>query len=82
MIFKKISGYFIGQVRPYGAKTWETVTGRCKLANLAIGKAARSMRQSDDRVRVVFVDSRGWPYTRTVVEVKRTELEGCRLERV
>lgn len=80
MMFPKIKGHFIGQVKAYGAKTWETVTGRCDTASAAMGRAARMMRQSDYRVRVVFIDSRGWHEHRVAVELKRSKLEGCQLE--
>jgi hypothetical protein len=82
MIFKKISGYFIGQVRPYGMGSWVTITGRCRTADAAMRKAAMLMKQSDYAARAVFVDARGWHESRVAVEAKRAELEGFRLERV
>lgn len=81
MIFTKIKGYFIGQVRPYGMSSWVTLTGRCKSADSALRKATMLMKQSDYGARAVFVDSRGWHASRVAVEVKRAELEGRTLER-
>lgn len=80
MIFTKIKGYFIGQVKPYGMHSWVTLTGRCQTAESALGKASRMMKQSDYRLRVVFVDSRGWHESKVVVETKRESLEGRALE--
>lgn len=78
----KINGYYIGQVRPYGARTWETVTCRRKSAEAALTQATRAMRQSDFRLRVLFVDDqRGWLNPVVAVELKRSRLQGCELER-
>lgn len=82
MIFTKIKGYFIGQVRPYGMRSWVTLTGRCRTADSALRKAAMLMKQSDYGARVVFVDSRGWHESRVAVEAKRAELEGQMLRRM
>lgn len=82
MMFTKIKGYFIGQVRPYGMSSWVTLTGRCRSADAALRKATMLMKQSDYAARAVFVDARGWHESRVAVELKRAELEGRQMERV
>lgn len=52
-------GYFIGQVSHYGARKWETVTGKCKSGGTALSKAALD-KSGWFRIRVLFVDSSGW----------------------
>lgn len=52
-------GHYIGQIRRYGHRKWDTVTGKCKTPEAAIAKAV--MAQSEwHRVRVLFIDSSGW----------------------
>lgn len=55
----KPRGYFLGQVRHYGARKWKTVTGKCKSAESAVSKAALD-KSEWFRIRVLFVDSSGW----------------------
>ena len=47
-------GYYIGQVRPYGARRWLTVTGRCRSDTAAMASAVRQMHSGDKRARVLF----------------------------
>lgn len=55
----KPRGHFIGQVRHYGARRWESVTGKCKSAESALSKAALDKR-GWFRIRVLFIDNSGW----------------------
>lgn len=64
------SGYFIGQVRPEGMKSWRDVTGRCKTAEAALALAV-SRTHNPKRARVLFVDSSGWYEPNIVMEAKR-----------
>lgn len=52
-------GHFIGQVRMYGHRRWQTVTGKCKSVDTALSTAART-KQAWHRMRVLFIDSSGW----------------------
>lgn len=65
------SGYFIGQVRKRGAKTWETVTGRCRSGEAALAKALLAMRPSDSRARALFVDRDDWYASRVFMEAAK-----------
>lgn len=60
------SGYYIGQVRRYGAQRWRTVTGRRKTPESAMSAAVLQMGREDLRVRALFIDRSGW-YEPTVV---------------
>jgi hypothetical protein len=64
-------GHYIGQVRRYGHRKWETVTGRCQSAESAMAKAALAMKPTDFRARVLMLDHEGWYPPRVVMECKR-----------
>jgi hypothetical protein len=64
------NGYYIGQVRPYGFRSWKTVTEKCTSAELAMSKAALKMRDMY-RARVLFIDNEGWYAPVQVMEAKR-----------
>lgn len=64
------AGHYIGQVRPYGAKLWQTVTGKCKTPETALSRAVLAMENAH-RARALFVDAGGWHEPRLVMEAKR-----------
>lgn len=64
------SGYYIGQVRRYGARRWQGVTGKLKTAERALSLAASDM-DGFHRVRVLFIDTSGYYDPRVVMEAKR-----------
>lgn len=63
-------GYYIGQVRPAGARLWQTVTGKCKSGESAMSRAALKMRDKR-RARVLFIDTGGWYEPTLVMECSR-----------
>lgn len=63
-------GYFVGQVRGYGCRRWEDVTGRCRSAEAALSKAVRVMR-GKHRARALFVDTSGWYDPHVAMEASR-----------
>lgn len=63
-------GHHIGQVRAFGHRRWETVTGKCKTAESAMAGAAQKMRGMH-RARVLFIDSSGWHEPTRIMECKR-----------
>lgn len=64
------SGHFIGQIRKPYARRWQTVTGRCKSAGSAMGRAVERMH-SVDHARVLFIDDSGWYEPHHVIEASR-----------
>lgn len=48
-------GHYIGQVRLYGHRKWQTVTGRCTRAELAMADAVRQMSDRHKRARVLLI---------------------------
>ena len=64
-------GYYIGQVRRYGAKRWRTVTGHCKTDKGAMERAVASMQRDDKRARVLFIDRSGWYEPTICMEASR-----------
>lgn len=48
-------GHYIGQVRLYGHRKWQTVTGRCTRDVLAMSDAIKHMTQQHKRARVLFI---------------------------
>lgn len=64
-------GHYIGQVRLYGHRKWQTVTGRCTRAELAMADAMQFMSERHKRARVLMLDHEGWYPPRVVMECKR-----------
>ena len=48
-------GHYIGQIRLYGHRKWQTVTGRCTRAELAMADAVRQMTDRHKRARVLLI---------------------------
>ena len=48
-------GHYIGQVRLYGHRKWQTVTGRCTRDTLAMADAIQFMTDRHKRARVLFI---------------------------
>lgn len=48
-------GRYIGQIRPYGHRRWQTVTRKHQRAEFALSKAVRKMTQIHKRARVLWV---------------------------
>lgn len=63
-------GYYIGQVRRYGARRRKYATGRCKSAERALSLAASDM-DGFHRARVLFIDISGYYDPRVVMEAVR-----------
>lgn len=63
--------FFLGQVRRYGAQTWETVTGKCTTPEGAMRKALLAMNPNDHRARAIWVTSCGWYEPKVVLEASR-----------
>ena len=47
-------GYYIGQIRLYGHRRWQTVTGKCTRETTAMVGAVRAMTTAYKRARVLF----------------------------
>lgn len=62
-------GYYIGQVRLYGYRKWETVTGPCKSDTQAMARAVQHMTMNYKRARVLFIAD--WYEPNIVMECKR-----------
>ena len=62
-------GHYIGQVRLYGCRKWQTVTGRCTRAELAMADAVKQMSEMHKRARVLFIAD--WYEPNVVMECKR-----------
>lgn len=64
-------GDYIGQVRKYGHRRWETVTGKCKSAPAAMRLAMFAMSGDMKRARVLFCTRDGWYEPNIVMELSR-----------
>lgn len=62
-------GHYIGQVRLYGHRKWQTVTGHCTRAELAMADAVMHMSERHKRARVLFIAD--WYEPNVVMECKR-----------
>lgn len=62
-------GHYIGQVRLYGHRKWETVTEELSDAEVAMSLAVLAMKQSHKRSRVLFIAE--WYEPTIVMECKR-----------
>ena len=62
-------GHYIGQVRLYGHRKWQTVTGRCTRDTLAMADAIQFMTERHKRARVLFIAD--WYEPVVVMECKR-----------
>ena len=62
-------GHYIGQVRLYGHRKWETVTEKLSDAEVAMSLAVLAMKQSHKRARVLFIAD--WYEPNVVMECKR-----------
>ena len=62
-------GHYIGQVRLYGHRKWQTVTRRCTRAELAMADAVKHMSERHQRARVLFIAE--WYEPNVVMECKR-----------
>lgn len=62
-------GHYIGQVRLYGHRKWETVTEKLSDAEVAMSLAVLAMKQSHKRSRVLFIAD--WYEPAIVMECKR-----------
>ena len=67
------TGHYIGQVRRYGHRRWESVTGNCKTPENALSQAVLAMKNTQDmhRARALFIDASGWHEPHLVMEAKR-----------
>ena len=63
------NGHYIGQVRLYGHRKWETVTEKLSDAEVAMSLAVLAMKQSHKRSRVLFIVD--WYEPTIVMECKR-----------
>jgi hypothetical protein len=61
-------GYYIGQVRPFGFRTFSTVTKKCKSPEMALSRLAPFMKNMK-RGRVLFIDDSGWYEPHQVMEI-------------
>lgn len=48
-------GHYIGQLRLYGHRKWQTVTERWSNAEMAMSEAVLQMTQRHKRARVLFI---------------------------
>jgi len=64
-------GHYIGQVRLYGHRKWQTVTEEWSNAEMAMSEAVLQMKQDHKRARVLFIDDSGWYEPTIVMEAKR-----------
>lgn len=65
-------GHYIGQVRRFGYRRWETVTHKCKTKEAAIAKAAmRRVGKDWHRLRVLFIDDNPYYEPNIVFEGKQ-----------
>lgn len=64
-------GHYIGQIRWYGHRKWETVTDKRDTAENAMAQAVLSMTDQHKRARVLFVDESGWYEPNVVMEATR-----------
>lgn len=64
-------GYYLGQVRLYGHRKWETVTGERDTAENAMAQAVMSMTEHHKRARVLFITYDGWYEPNIVMEAHR-----------
>ena len=62
-------GHYIGQVRLYGHRLWQTVTDRWSNAEIAMSEAVLKMTERHKRARVLFVAD--WYDPVVVMECKR-----------
>ena len=62
-------GHYIGQIRLYGHRKWETVTEKLSDAEVAMSLAVLAMKQSHKRSRVLFIAE--WYEPKIVMECKR-----------
>lgn len=65
------AGKYIGQVRLYGHRKWDTVTMGCKSAAQAMSSAVMFMTANHHRARVLFVTDDGWYEPTIAMECKR-----------
>ena len=65
-------GYYIGQVRRFGARRWQDATGKLKTAERAMSLAVDSMK-GYHRARVLFIDCSGYYAPTVVMEARRAE---------
>lgn len=67
-------GTYIGQVRGYGCRRWRTVTGKCRSAESALGRAIAQMHRDDKRARALYVPNFEWSWYEPTVamEASRT----------
>ena len=64
-------GRYIGQVRLYGHRRWQTVTDEWSNAEVAMSEAVLQMKPDHKRARVLFVDTEGWYEPVVVMECER-----------
>jgi hypothetical protein len=62
-------GHYIGQVRLYGHRKWQTVTDKCAGAEPAMAGAVMHMSNKHKRARVLFLAD--WYEPTVVMECKR-----------
>lgn len=64
-------GFYLGQVRLYGHRLWETVTGPHEKAETAMAEAVLKMSREHKRARVIFIDDSGYYEPSQVMECVR-----------
>ena len=65
------AGKYIGQIRLYGHRKWDTVTMGCKSAEQAMSSAVMFMTVNHKRARVLFITDDGWYEPNIVMECVR-----------
>ena len=71
----RTTGYYVGQVRRIGCRTWRTVTGKHTHPESAFAVAAHKMEREDKRVRVLLIptgDTGSYYGPSIMMEGKRT----------
>lgn len=64
-------GHYIGQIRLYGHRKWETVTEERDSATNAMAQAVMSMTERHKRARVLFIVDSGYYEPSIVMECHR-----------
>lgn len=64
-------GHYIGQMRLYGHRKWETVTAQRTRAELAMADAVVQMTERHKRARVLFIVDSGYYEPNIVMECHR-----------
>ena len=63
--------HFIGQVRGYGYRNWQTTTVKCNSAELAMSHAVLAMTTYHHRARVLIITESGYYEPNIVMEANR-----------